>query len=1047
MRKRSQHLLWAAAVLVSWCGVADGQAPKAGLDEAGREDLEQRPAVQFNLSGHTSAITSMAFSSDSQWLISGGLDRIAHVWLLKTPRALGVTLACNHIDALRWQIARGDRGSISAVSVHGEWVAIGGIGASGAIGEISVFDWRRNQLLRTLRGHQTDIAAIAFSPDGKFCASLDLAGRCVLWNSQDAWRGRVVCPASEDIRRLLAPLARNREATLPLTWEGSEHLVIPRTADQESWTLQRFRVSGGPGAPLGRISRLWPFTGVVATADGMTMASVTADGFLEVFRQGRVVGTLKLPDHIRSLAMHPSGRLAVAGTYLPEKAPSYLLGIGLLDDHVRVRWKLEGDNQAIRACVFSPDGTMLAYGAAGPRSLIVRKVETDGTLRQELYMARRTAWLPQQAVFDGIQLKVVANNAAFVFDTKRLALDSVDEASPQPAAGLEAAGQITIELDNGMFCSADRQTHDIVIYQKTSSGPTEVRRFRGHHDGVLALTVSADKRYIVSTSADGTVRWWSLGALDRGAGFRWGGTLQVVEGRLQVADLEPAGLLYREGIRNGDTITRIRFDLDSPPVERAEEIRQRLEGCDGNTAVEWEIAGRKFIRKPAWSEVCSLLATTAGEWVFWTPEGYYTASTEGNRLVGWQVRRGTQKQPLYFRADQVRHALERPQLMSRLLESGSLDATLRVSANDAADPPDTLEEIAGRVPSVRIETTPDELARMASDLTVRCRVDLPVETSLPRENVRIFANGVLGRVVDLHQTGPSVFVTAEVALPADNLVDVLVRAWWEDHFGEATIRLDREVVPPPTRRTVYSFLAGANEYEHMARLEFCLNDVHAVERALREHEGFDRLAVPIVSSNFNKDSFQRDWKSFVAQTSAAALEPDDVIVIFVSAHGDGNEREYYLAGVDARMADSDFKAAGSADEETLIRLDELLADLAHFHCRKIVLLDTCRAGALLPAIRALQEDLLLVVTSCREAENSIECEGGPELGYFTHSLVRGLQGGADRNGDGIILLAEVCEFVAQDVPREQLRVIGRAIQHPQYSPQELIQNAQIMLAK
>ena len=61
-----------------------------------------------------------------------------------------------------------------------------------------------------------------------------------------------------------------------------------------------------------------------------------------------------------------------------------------------------------------------------------------------------------------------------------------------------------------------------------------------------------------------------------------------------------------------------------------------------------------------------------GEWAFWTPEGYYDASMNGYRLFGWQVNRGLQALPDFYRADQFYQKLERPDVLDRLLPAGSL---------------------------------------------------------------------------------------------------------------------------------------------------------------------------------------------------------------------------------------------------------------------------------------------------------------------------------------------------------------------------------------
>ena len=68
-----------------------------------------------------------------------------------------------------------------------------------------------------------------------------------------------------------------------------------------------------------------------------------------------------------------------------------------------------------------------------------------------------------------------------------------------------------------------------------------------------------------------------------------------------------------------------------------------------------------------------------------------------------------------------------------------------------------------------------------------------------------------------------------------------------------------------------------------------------------------------------------------------------------------------------------------------------------------------------------------IVTASRPAEVSIEL---PDLGHgvFTYYLVRGLQGYADLNRDGIVSLQEIYEYLAQEVSKKSRAVGGN--QHP-----------------
>src|SRR5208283_5040231 len=102
----------------------------------------------------------------------------------------------------------------------------------------------------------------------------------------------------------------------------------------------------------------------------------------------------------------------------------------------------------------------------------------------------------------------------------------------------------------------------IYVCRLVERGPCPIlRHFRGHSDVVTSVGVSADLRYLVSGSADGTVQFWSLadcaqGLKPRG---RWGASFETRGEQLLVADLHPAGPLFRKGMRKGDQLVSLRW--------------------------------------------------------------------------------------------------------------------------------------------------------------------------------------------------------------------------------------------------------------------------------------------------------------------------------------------------------------------------------------------------------------------------------------------------------------------------------------------------------
>ena len=144
-----------------------------------------------------------------------------------------------------------------------------------------------------------------------------------------------------------------------------------------------------------------------------------------------------------------------------------------------------------------------------------------------------------------------------------------------------------------------------------------------------------------------------------------------------VASVHPAGPLFRKGMRKGDVLTAIRW-----PAGRQEKSELAARSAIiANLGLGYAGGFPVFPQRhrPASLPASARLAAvgdafvgTKGEWAFWTPEGYYDASMNGYRLFGWQINRGVNRLPNFYRADQFYRELERPRVMERLLPAGSL---------------------------------------------------------------------------------------------------------------------------------------------------------------------------------------------------------------------------------------------------------------------------------------------------------------------------------------------------------------------------------------
>ncbi len=917
---------------------------------------------------------------------------------------------------------------------------------------------------------------------------------------------------------------------------GNETIIFARPralkpdAATPEWDLVRRSLTTGAETVLAApLPHLGTVPAIAVSSDGNRVASADLgdNGRLFVWdlNSNPVATTSLVGMAIRTISISSTGKYLMTGTVPDADGESQV---------VLWRWNPDGFQNlvtwrqpaAVVASCFSPDENWLAWAV---NDAVIVKSLADLVKDHEPLASSRV--LLKRVAFDASSdegYRVLLQQAegpqpgkSQIFNPQRASLEdqlpdsAVEWMAPNPAAGrwvlkqtatdnrsrvewhVESDGQrqCSIPLDNnvdGMITSAcwiadgdnpqrpggivvgTSTRNHIYLFRLPVQGLAQlVRQYRGHESAVTSVGISPDRRYLVSSANDSTVRFWKMDDAIAGPEtdttfHSWGAAFAVQANELVVTEVLADGPLYFRGVRAGDIIDTIRWrpvgGLEETSVDDPAAMLAELRADDFRRMLRFETRRDAAVRPhfylyPAWQPLASLLVTADREWAWWSPYGYYDASFNGHRNFGWQINRGISRAPDFFRASEMKEELERPQLMKRLLTAGSMeDAFIAMRQSVPPNLEDRLTAENRLRPHIQIVRPLSQTSVEGNSTVVEAVVSLPagIQPVLPKA----FANGVPAPPAT--QTGKTVGGDSieyhyqwQLPLPADRRLRIQVVATSQEGSADmAQVDVAHEAFAPPRSRKLFLIAAAVNQYgdSQIPQLEFALNNVAAVKQVLAAN---GQLLYELDSTVLLENSASRPMWSVAADDAVEQLRgsagPDDLLVIFLSGHGISDPRsdQYYFVTASSRYLDLVGRQYGDC-----IALEDF-SKFAGLPCRKLVILDTCESGSfratgqqdLKPLVRALESDLFFTITASEGSADAYESRKD-QLSFLTASLVAGMRGEADLaafggNDDQRVGFAELVSYVTSRVPAEIANIGGQ--QNPGAAPKDLFDFAEIPL--
>ncbi len=379
------------------------------------------------------------------------------------------------------------------------------------------------------------------------------------------------------------------------------------------------------------------------------------------------------------------------------------------------------------------------------------------------------------------------------------------------------------------------------------------------------------------------------------------------------------------------------------------------------------------------------LVRANGEWVAWTPEGYYAGSPGGDKLIGWAVHNGPNELVTYHAAERYSKHFRRPDVIKLALEKGSVAdavAALSVVAPEVERilPPKAKLEVVeqrGATVKVRASATPGTAGKPV--LAMRVLLDgrpLPDGQGLWAADAAKAPEGVY-----------------EIAVPPGaHELKVLVRT--DEGAGLSEPVLVRGPKAEGKQPTIHRVCVGINQYDDAGlKLGAAANDARSIFDALETKcVGKDnRFGTAKGDLILDKDATSERVLKALAD-ARKAVKPGDLLVVFFAGHGVKQGDTYYLLTREADIS-KDLKGKSLSG-------DDLRKALADVECPVLLILDACHSAGAVKSFRPATDDLTRALTddtvgvTVMSAAMSYEVAGGSaENGHFTSGLLKGLNAG------------------------------------------------------
>jgi WD40 repeat protein len=571
--------------------------------------------------------------------------------------------------------------------------------------------------------------------------------------------------------------------------------------------------------------------------------------------------------------------------------------------------------------------------------------------------------------------------------------------------------------------------HTAILWDAVTAKP--VQTFRGHTDTINSVGLSKDGERVLTESNDKTLILWDAAT---GKALR---IFKDVPFSFRAVALSPEGKRVLTGLQD---MTVVLWDtLSTKPLQTFRGHQGRINAVafarDDALVVSASEDGSVRLWKLGRAEPVFSFMAVGEEWLFWTPEGYYSCSPNGENLIAWKIHDDSPPGYRIVGPEQFRKQFYRPDLFRYLLEELDLARALARADKESGRVVAAPANITRDLPPIADIIRPDRDGEIDTEtITVEGVAYSTGEHPITRLRLLVDGRPYQGNLSIYNIAEPKLGKAKrswQVELEAgEHTIQVIADNAFGIEGRSSVLRLRRKAVVETLPR-LFVLAVGISAYD---KADLRKGVYYCAADAQKFADTIERSSKPLyrevkVLRLTDKDATRQKILQALTQLKKQATQRD-AVMIFFAGHGKRDEQNnFYFLPVEV---DTDELASTGLSE------GDFKAQVKALPGRVILLLDACHSGALIENDRRSGEGLtdklyrdltsneygLVVMCSSRGNQVSLE---RPNLkgGYFTVALVEGLAGKARKSSEGVVYFKALDDYVT-----ERVRELSEGSQHP-----------------